>query len=234
MALLTCQNISLAYERHTVLSELSFQVHAGDYLCIIGENGSGKSSLIKAILGLIPTVNGTISLGEELSKHEIAYLPQQNAAQKDFPASVYEVVLSGRLSSKRFFSFYSRKDKQGAEANMERLGVLSLKDKSFRELSGGQQQRVLLARAFSTDMKLLIVDEPTVGLDAYATAELYRMIAEINASGVAVIMVTHDVEAAKKYATHILYLQNKPLFFGSKKDYFSGNHGESEENRDNA
>lgn len=228
MALLTCQNISLAYERHTVLSELSFQVHAGDYLCIIGENGSGKSSLIKAILGLIPTVNGTISLGEELSKHEIAYLPQQNAAQKDFPASVYEVVLSGRLSSKRLFSFYTRKDKKEAEANMERLGVLALKDKSFRELSGGQQQRVLLARAFSTDMKLLIVDEPTVGLDAYATAELYHMIAEINASGVAVIMVTHDVEAAKKYATHILYLQNKPLFFGSKEDYFSGNHGESE------
>lgn len=225
MSLISCENISLAYDKKTVLTDLSFQVNQGDYLCIVGENGSGKSTLMKAILGLVPTGKGRIVMGEGLSRRSIAYLPQQSAAQKDFPASVREVVLSGRLSEKRFFSYYTQADKAEAEASMKRLGILSLQNQSFRELSGGQQQRVLLARALSARMRLLMVDEPTNGLDPAVTAELYDIISQINKEGAAVIMVTHDIRSAVKRASHILHLQNKPLFWGTRDAYLISEFG---------
>lgn len=225
MSLITCDNVSLAYGKQAVLSDLSFTVERGDYLCVVGENGSGKSTLVKTLLGLLSPVSGTISFGTGFTKNSIAYLPQQNAAQKDFPASVMEVVLSGRLSSKKLISFYNAHDREVAKGVMERLAITDLASRSFRELSGGQQQRVLLARALSSESELLLVDEPTTGLDPLVTADLYHLIEEVSASGKTVIMVTHDIASAVKYASHILHLHHKPLFFGTKEDYVNSEVG---------
>ncbi len=225
MSLIICDNVSLAYGKQAVLSDLSFTVERGDYLCVVGENGSGKSTLVKTLLGLLSPVSGSIRFGNGLTRNSIAYLPQQNAAQKDFPASVMEVVLSGRLSSKKLISFYNSHDREVAKGVMERLAITDLASRSFRELSGGQQQRVLLARALSSESEVLLVDEPTTGLDPLVTADLYQLIKEVSVSGKTVIMVTHDIASAVKYATHILHLHHKPLFFGTKEDYINSEVG---------
>lgn len=225
MSFISCDNVSLAYGKQAVLSELSFQVERGDYLCVVGENGSGKSTLVKTLLGLMSPVSGSITFGKGFTRQSIAYLPQQNAAQKEFPASVWEVVLSGRLSSKKFISFYNLHDKEVTKGVMERLAISDLASRSFRELSGGQQQRVLLARALCSESELLLVDEPTTGLDPLVTADLYHLIEEVSASGKTVIMVTHDITSAVKYATHILHLHHKPLFFGTKEEYLKSEVG---------
>jgi zinc transport system ATP-binding protein len=221
MALITCRDISLSYDNNTVLSGLSFSVEAGNYLCIVGENGSGKSTLIKALLSLKNVVSGDILTGDGLKRTEIGYLPQQTSAQKDFPASVWEVVLSGCLNRRGLRPFYSHEQKQLAISNMQNLGIIGLKQHAYRELSGGQQQRVLLARALCATTKLLLLDEPAAGLDPIVTQELYKLISDINKSGITIIMVSHDVQSAVKYATHILHLDHKPLFFGLTEDYIA-------------
>ncbi len=225
MALLTCQDLSLSYEGNTVLSSLDMSVQAGDYLCIVGENGSGKSTLIKAMLTLKTPTKGDIFLGDGLIHREIGYLPQQTNLQRDFPASVWEVVLSGCLNTRKRTLFFSAKDKRKAIENLKKLGVAELKRNCFRELSGGQRQRVLLARALCATSKMLIVDEPTAGLDPLASFELYRIIQKINQEGITIIMVSHDVLTAVKYASHILHLENKPLFFDTTHDYLSSDIG---------
>lgn len=225
MALITCQNVSLSYESNIVLSELSFTVNSGDYLCIVGENGSGKSTLIKALLSLKSIGKGSVLMSDGLLQTEIGYLPQQTNAQKDFPASVWEVVLSGCLNNRGLRPFYSVNEKEKARSNMKKLGVLDLERQSYRELSGGQQQRVLLARALCATKKLVLLDEPVSGLDPMVTNELYQLIKEINSEGITVIMVSHDVVSAVKYASHILHLQNKPLFFGATSDYIKSEAG---------
>jgi zinc transport system ATP-binding protein len=213
------EDLFFAYEGHIVVRDLSFQVAAGDYLCVVGENGSGKSTLVRGILGLKAPERGKILL-EGIRQGEIGYLPQQRAAQKDFPAGVYEVVISGRLGRGGLWPFYSREDKRTAEENLRRLGVAELRNRCYRELSGGQQQRVLLARALCAGQKLLILDEPAAGLDPPATAELYRLLSRINReTGMAIIMVSHDIEGALLYASHILHLQNAPLFYGTAAEY---------------
>jgi len=219
MALIDCRDVSLSYENTTVISDLSFSVNAGDYLCIVGENGSGKSTLIKALLSLKSVGKGSIAVGEGLKQNEIGYLPQQTSAQKDFPASVKEVVVSGCLNSRGLRPFYTKRDRAIAYANMEKLRIKEFKNKSYRELSGGQQQRVLLARALCATQKLLLLDEPVAGLDPIVTNELYSLIKQINDDGITIIMVSHDINSAVKYASHILHLQNKPLFFGTTEDY---------------
>ena len=220
MALITCKDAAFAYEGNVVVDGLSFDVRQGDYLCIVGENGSGKSTLMKGLLGLMRPKSGTIVFGDGLRQTQIGYLPQQSAAQKDFPASCFEVVLSGRLSSRGILPFYSSKDRQIALSNMGRLGILPLKRRSSRELSGGQLQRVLLARALCATEKLLLLDEPVSGLDPLVTAELYQTIAALRQdTGITIIMISHDVHAAVQYASHILHLQNKQLFFGPTADY---------------
>lgn len=233
MSLIKCENVTLAYDGKEVASDISFQVGRNDYLCIIGENGSGKSSLIKAMLGLIKPTRGQIVFGDGLKQSEIGYLPQQTAIQKDFPASVNEVVLSGCLnSSKSFAPFYTKEQKKKACENMERLQISDLKDKCYRELSGGQQQRVLLARALCATKSLLLLDEPVTGLDPIVTNDFYKLINEINVGmDITVIMVSHDIASAVENSTHILHLQHKQLFYGKTKDYletdlgkyFSGN-----------
>ena len=220
MALITCENLSFAYSGDTVLSGVNFSVNAGDYLCIVGENGSGKSTLMRGLLGLKEPVCGSISFGDGLKQSEIGYLPQQTDMQRDFPASVFEVVLSGRLNSLGRRFFYSKADKAEAERNLERMGMLDFKKRCYQELSGGQQQRVLLARALCATSKLLLLDEPVAGLDPVAMGEMYNLLKLINlCDGVTVVMVSHDVSAALRYATHILQLGHKQLYFGSVHDY---------------
>ena len=220
MALIRCENVSIGYEGQIVVKDLNFQIASGDYLCIVGENGSGKSTLVKSLLGLKSVEKGQIIFGDGLRQTEIGYLPQQTDVQKDFPASVYEVVVSGRLNSRGIRPFYTSTDKKTAFEKMKMLGIEDLSGQCFRDLSGGQKQRALLARALCATKTLLLLDEPVTGLDPIVTAEFYELIQRINKeSGIAVVMVSHDIESAVKYATHILHLQEKVLFFGTAEDY---------------
>lgn len=226
MALLTCQNVSLGYERQAIVENLSFSVSTGDYLCIVGENGSGKSTLMKTILGLKSPMGGTIETGDGLLPQTIGYLPQQTMIQKDFPASVREIVLSGCLGSSGLRPFYNRQEKQLAADNMIKLGISHLKKRCYRELSGGQQQRVLLARALCATQKLLLLDEPVAGLDPQVTVDMYELIAKLNSEEqITVIMISHDIAAAVKYASHILHVSHTPLFFGTTTDYLASGIG---------
>ncbi|MCL2671116.1 MAG: ABC transporter ATP-binding protein [Clostridiales bacterium] len=226
MSQLACENLDLGYEGKTVLSGISFTVNAGDYLCIVGENGSGKSTLMKTVLRLKTPMSGKILHGDGLETNEIGYLPQQTVVQKDFPASVREVVRSGCLGRSGMRSTYSRADKQLAEENMERLGIAPLAKHCYRELSGGQQQRVLLARALCATRKMLLLDEPAAGLDPKATAEMYEWIRKLHADGTTVLMISHDITASVKYASHILHIgKQSALFFGTKSDYLQSEIG---------
>ncbi len=220
MAILKCEDLSFAYEGRQVLSDVNFTLSAGNYLCVVGENGSGKSTLIKGLLRLKSPESGKIIFGEGLKATEIGYLPQQTAMQKDFPASVYEVVLSGCLNSLGKRRWYNKDDKKKAMENMERMGIEDIKDKSYQSLSGGQQQRVLLARALCATKKLLLLDEPVTGLDPIATGEMYNLIKLVNlCDNITVIMVSHDIHEAVRYATHILHLGHRQLFFGTAAEY---------------
>ena len=222
MAQLICQQLSLGYEGKEILHDLNFEINAGDYLCIVGENGSGKSTLMKALLGLQPPMAGKIITDEGLTQKEIGYLPQQTIVQKDFPATVWEIVLSGCQGRCGLRPFYTKAEKQLAADNLERMGIEDLGKASYRDLSGGQQQRVLLARALCATKKMLLLDEPVSGLDPKVTAEMYQVIAELNHSGITIIMISHDIDAAIRYASHILYMGNE-IFFGTKADYLKYN-----------
>ena len=228
MALITCIDAAFAYEGNIVVSGLNFGVENGDYLCIVGENGSGKSTLMKGLLQLKHPQSGSVLMSDELSLNKIGYLPQQTVVQKDFPASAYEVVLSGRLGARGILPFYSKRDRAIAEENIERLDISSLKNSCYRELSGGQQQRVLLARALCATDKVLLLDEPVAGLDPVVTQELYRLIQKVNQeTGLTIIMVSHDIQSAVKYASHILHLKNTQVFFGSTEDYLQSEPGKA-------
>jgi len=233
MPLITFKDVSFAYESNVVVSNLNFEVNNGDYLCIVGENGSGKTTLIKGILRLKQPIKGNILMGDGIKPNEIGYLPQEIAVKKDFPASVYEVVLSGRISMCGIRPFYSREDRINAEKNMELLDIKDLHNRCFRELSGGQQQRVLLARALCSTQKMLLLDEPVVGLDPIVTHELYKQISKINNEmGITIITVSHDIHNAIKYADSILHLNNMQVFFGSTKDYINSDVGRAFLGRD--
>ncbi len=221
MALLTCENAALGYDGRAVLSGINFSVNSGDYLCIVGENGSGKSTLMKTVLGLQKPISGRIVFGEGLSQTKIGYLPQQTAVQKDFPATVREIVLSGCQARSGRRPFYSKEEKQLAQQNMERMNLTGLAGRCYRELSGGQQQRVLLARALCATRKMLVLDEPVAGLDPKVTAEMYALIRRLNREdGITVMMISHDLAAAVQEATHILHVGNE-LFFGTKEEYLA-------------
>lgn len=225
MAQLTCQNLRVGYDGRAVLQGLNFEVNPGDYLCIVGENGSGKSTLMKTILGLQAPIGGRILTGDGLRKNEIGYLPQQTQAQKDFPASVREIVLSGCQGRCGSRPFYSKEEKRLAEENIGKMGIGSLTKRCYRELSGGQQQRVLLARALCATRKMLLLDEPVSGLDPRVTAEMYGLIETLNREeGITVMMISHDISAALKYASHILHIGDS-VFFGTKADYLQSPQG---------
>lgn len=225
MAQILCENVTLGYDGKAILQDLSFSVGAGDYLCVVGENGSGKSTLMKALLHLQPPLEGHIRLGDGLQANEIGYLPQQTPVQRDFPASVREIVRSGCQGRCGLRPFYNAAEKALAEENMQKMGITHLAARCYRELSGGQQQRVLLARALCATRKLLLLDEPTAGLDPKGTLEMYRLIQDLNKSdGVTVLMVSHDIPAAVTYATHILHL-GREMFFGTTAAYLQSDAG---------
>ena len=219
MALLTCSGLTLGYDRHPVLTGISFTVQVGDYLCVVGENGSGKTTLMRTLFGLQKPLGGTIVFGNGLRQNEIGYLPQQTAVQKDFPATVQEIVLSGCQARAGRRPFYSREEKALARTNMERMELLPLARRCYRELSGGQQQRVLLARALCATRKLLVLDEPVAGLDPHVTAEMYGLIRDLNRrEGITVLMISHDIATAVREASHILHVGGQ-LFFGTTDAY---------------
>ena len=218
MALLTVKDLSIGYDGQVILSGLNFAVNAGDYLCIVGENGAGKTTLMRTLLHLQEPLCGEILTGDGLAAGEIGYLPQQTAVQKDFPASVREIVLSGCRGRCGIKPFYGRKEKLLAEENMARMGIGELAGRCYRELSGGQQQRVLLARALCAAKKLLLLDEPVSGLDPKVTAEMYGLIEGLRRDGMAIIMISHDLSAAVRYASHILHI-GRQLFYGTTEAY---------------
>ena len=227
MALLACNHVTLGYEGDVLVRDLTFQVEAGDYLCIVGENGSGKSTLMKTILGLRAPMSGSLSFGDGLFRREIGYLPQQTEVQRDFPATVREIVLSGMRGKAGLRPYYNAREKQRAWELMETLGLTELSRRCYRELSGGQQQRVLLARAMCASDRLLLLDEPATGLDPLVTEELYETIARENReNGLTVIMVSHDMDAALRYATHILHIGDA-WFYGSRAEYLSSETGKA-------
>ncbi|MBO5998121.1 MAG: metal ABC transporter ATP-binding protein [Lachnospiraceae bacterium] len=224
MSLITVSGLSLGYDSNVIVKDLNFSVYEGDYLCMVGENGSGKTTLMKTLLSLQEPLAGKITAGDGLMRNEIGYLPQQTEVQRDFPASVFEIVLSGcqgRIGRK---PFYSAKEKELARENMKLLGIEEISGRCYRELSGGQQQRVLLARALCATRRILLLDEPAAGLDPKVTAEMYDLIRDLNESGVTVIMISHDMGAALKYASHILHVGDV-LFFGTKEEYLDSEAG---------
>lgn len=221
MPQLICKNLTLGYENQVIFEGLHFTVNAGDYLCVLGENGSGKSTLMKTILGLVKPLSGTIETGDGVSSREIGYLSQQTQIQRDFPASVQEIVLSGFSGRIGLRPFYNKEERRIAQKNMERMNVLDLRKRCYRELSGGQQQRVLLSRALCATEKMLLLDEPVSGLDANASADMYELIHSLNRNEkLTVIMITHDLYAASKYASHVLHISDSNhFFFGTRDEY---------------
>lgn len=218
--ILKCEDVSFSYSGEVVVSDINFEVEKGDFLSIVGENGSGKSTLIMGILGLLKPHKGKITLGDNMKKGKIGYLPQQTDFQKDFPTSVFEVVISGCLNSMGIRPFYTKKEKKIAEKNMMRLKISDLKGKCYHDLSGGQKQKVLLARALCSAGDMLLLDEPVTGLDPVSTMEMYNIIKELNEKDkMTIIMVSHDVKNAVLYSRNILHLHNKPLYFGDAKQY---------------
>lgn len=221
MSQLECKNISIAYEKENVVDNLSITIEKGDYVSIIGENGTGKSSLLKGILGIVSLKSGQVTFDEGCSRKNIGYLSQQNAMQEDFPASVYEVVLSGCLKNRGFMPFYTKKEKELAMSNLKRMGMYDLRKNCYADLSGGQKQRVLLARALCATDRMIILDEPVTGLDPVATADMYHLVNKLNKDfGITIIMVTHDIDNAIKYSNKILHMhKNNKYYFGPKEDY---------------
>ncbi len=219
MAQITCQDLSIGYDGKAILEHISFSVNEGDYLCIIGENGSGKSTLMRTLLRLQQPIGGSVIFDDGVQSTEIGYLSQQTAIQKDFPASVREIILSGCQNHMGLRPFYRKKEKQFAKEMMEKLNIFELENRCFRELSGGQQQRVLLARALCATKKLLLLDEPVSGLDPKATEEMYELIQKINREDhITIIMISHDMNVAKTYASHILHI-GATVEYGTRREY---------------
>ena len=225
MPQIVCENASLGYDGKPIVTGLNFTVNAGDYLCIVGENGSGKSTLMKTILNLTPPLAGSIYM-EGLKPTQIGYLPQQTQVQRDFPASVLEIVLSGFQGQRGWRPFYTKEEKAAASANLKKLGLAGFERRCYRELSGGQQQRVLLARALCATQKCLLLDEPISGLDPKATAQMYEIIEQLHREGITIIMISRDVGVALADATHILHI-GKHLFFGTKESYLHSGIGQA-------
>jgi zinc transport system ATP-binding protein len=217
--LISCKDAGLGYENKAVVEHLDFTVREGEYICVVGENGAGKSTLIKSLLGLLRPVSGTVQINRSVGKGAIGYLPQQTDIQRNFPASVMEVVLSGFLSDMHYRPFYRRRERQMARKQLEHLGILDLGKKCYGELSGGQQQRVLLARALCAADKILVLDEPVTGLDPMAANTLYESLKLLHQEGMAVVMVTHDLASAVRYGEKILHISEKGYFFGTVSEY---------------
>lgn len=222
MAQIICRNLAIGYDGKAIVQNMNFSVNTGEYLCVIGENGAGKSTFMKTLLGLQPPIQGEILFGDNLKQNEIGYLPQQTEVQKDFPASVREIVLSGCQNQLGLRPFYNRKEKSYAEAILNKLQITDLAEQCYRELSGGQKQRVLLARALCATKKMLLLDEPVAGLDPKAAKEMYYLIQKINREeNITVIMISHDIQIAVNYASHVMKI-GPNFFYGTSEEYRRG------------
>lgn len=222
MAQIICRNLAIGYDGKAIVQNMNFSVTTGEYLCVIGENGAGKSTFMKTLLGLQPPIQGEILFGDNLKQNEIGYLPQQTEVQKDFPASVREIVLSGCQNQLGLRPFYNRKEKSYAEAILNKLQITDLAEQCYRELSGGQKQRVLLARALCATKKMLLLDEPVAGLDPKAAKEMYYLIQKINREeNITVIMISHDIQIAVNYASHVMKI-GPNIFYGTSEEYRRG------------
>ena len=215
MSILSVENVSIGYEGKPIVENINFKVEASEYVCIVGENGAGKSTFVKTLMHLRKPLAGTITYEED----GIGYLPQQTFIQRDFPASVWEIVLSGNIAKQGLRPFYNQSEKNLARANMEKMGIWDFRHTCYRNLSGGQQQRVLLARALCASSKILVLDEPTAGLDPKVTQEFYDLLSEIHKEGITIIMVSHDIGPALKYSDHILHIGKDDVFYGKTDDY---------------
>ena len=223
MALISAKDLTIGFSDLVLYRDLSFDISEGDYVFVIGENGTGKTTLMRTLLGLRKPLKGEV-VTDGLKLSEIGYLPQQTIVQRDFPASVKEIVLSGFVGRLGLHPFYSAKQKKTAMEAMKKFGVDNLASRCYRDLSGGQQQRVLLARTLCAATKVLLMDEPVAGLDPFVTEEFYGLVEKLNREGMTIIMISHDIAAAKKYATHILHIKNDPSFTG-KEEYFASGRG---------
>ena len=222
MAQIICRNLAIGYDGKAIVQNMNFSVNTGEYLCVIGENGAGKSTFMKTLLGLQPPIQGEILFGDNLKQNEIGYLPQQTEVQKDFPASVREIVLSGCQNQLGLRPFYNRKEKSYAEAILNKLQITDLAEQCYRELSGGQKQRVLLARALCATKKMLLLDEPVAGLDPKAAKEMYYLIQKINREeNITVIMISHDIQIAVNYASHVMKI-GPNISYGTSEEYRRG------------
>ncbi len=225
---ITCENLAIGYDGQELLSDINFSISQKDYVCVVGENGAGKSTLVKTMLGLLPKIKGNIIMGDALKSTDIGYMPQQTQVQKDFPASVKEVVLSGCLNKQGLRPFYNKTEKQLALTSMQKLGIEHLEKKSYCNLSGGQQQRVLLARALCATGKILLLDEPTAGLDTNSSEEMYNIIKQLNEEGITIIMITHNLQRAIENANFVLSVNNKKVSLLQKEDYLSEERGQND------
>lgn len=219
MSLIELKNLTLGYNGVPVIKELSLNIEEKDFLCVVGPNGSGKSTLIKGILGLIKPMKGKV-IYKGLKQNFIGYMPQETKIDQNFPASVYEIVLSGTLNRLGIKSFYTEKERQIALANLKILNIEGLKDQNFSNLSGGQRQKVLLARSLCASSKLLILDEPSNNLDAKSKKELYQIIEKLNKEkGMTIIMITHDLDHGNLIGSSILSLREDDIFYGKTDEF---------------
>lgn len=227
MKVLELKNVTINYDGKTAVQNVSLELNRGDFLAVIGENGSGKSTLIKGILGLVDLYSGMIFLDKGIKNSSIGYLPQQTQIQKDFPARIDEIVLSGCLASLGFMPFYSGREKKIAEHNIKRLGIFELRKQPYRDLSGGEQQRVLLARALCATKDILILDEPTAGLDPVISSEFYELLEKLNKEeGITIIMVSHDIRAAADHSNKVLHMGTTVFYYGTTAGYFESEIGQ--------
>lgn len=228
MNLIECKNLSIGYNEKAICKDISFTVEKGDYVCIIGENGCGKSTLLKTILGLNKSISGKIKFDNNFNKNQIGYLPQQSEMQRDFPAVVKEIVMSGFINKMGFRPFYNKSEKEKGLKLMTQLNIIDYKNKSYKDLSGGQQQKVLLARALCATDELLVLDEPTNGLDMRSIKAFYDIIYRLNQeNGITILMVTHNLDKVIDRATKIIYLKNTQVFMGNKEEFLASEYGKN-------
>ena len=208
MSQIICKNLCVGYHNKDVLHNVSFNIEEGEYIYIFGENGSGKTTLLKTILGIIKPVSGKVQFGSDIRHNMIGYLAQQSNEQRDFPATVSEIILSAFIAD-GFFNFTkSIFHKKIAEKAMKEMNIYDIRKKAFSILSAGQQQRVLFARALCASKKMIFIDEGETSLDAQSQQIMYDKLFQMNKAGISVVMISHQRTKALKYATHILEIKN--------------------------
>ena len=208
------KNLTLGYENEKIIKDISFMVNDKDFIIITGKNGAGKSTLIKGILGLIKPMGGEIIFDESLNRKLIGYMPQETKVDSSFPASVFEIVLSGSINKMGFSPFYKKELKNKAVDALKILNILNIKNRSFQDLSGGQRQKTLLARSLCATDKLLILDEPSNNLDQASREEFYLLLMKLNKElGITIIMISHDQDIDKILGTKQLIIKDNGYEF---------------------